>query len=72
MTIATRRIAPSPSASLTQRNLDVARYMDAYRVRYRRVATASDVAAHFRQSEQWAREQIARLTAMKAIKGYGA
>lgn len=71
MTVLARtRITPG-KGGLTEMQLRIARYIDAYRIKSGSNPSIADIAKHFRMDEGLATDAVHRLTQLKAIKGYG-
>lgn len=70
MTVLARtRITPG-NGGLTELQLRIARYIDAYRIRSGSNPGITEIASHFRMNEGLAADAVRRLRQMNAIKGY--
>lgn len=70
MTVLARtRITPS-NRGLTELQLKIARYIDAYRIKSGSNPGITDIASHFRMDEGLTADAVRRLRQMNAIKGY--
>lgn len=70
MTVLARtRITPG-NRGLTEMQLRIARYIDAYRIRSGSNPGITDIASHFRMDEAIAADAVRRLKALNAVKGY--
>ena len=70
MTVLARTRITSGNRGLTELQLRIARYIDAYRIKSGSYPGITDIASHFRMDEGLAADAVRRLRQMNAIKGY--